>query len=96
VLKLYRWEADEQKSTGDKTVWKTGVERHDLNSHGAAAFRYLATTWREMPPELEPEKPKPEHQAITTNDDGSLSLAASRASEIIAIRKKLKEMERRR
>lgn len=91
VMKLYKWEWDELKGG-----FKTGTERHDIYSHGAAAFRYLATSWRDLPPELEPEKPKPERQAITTNEDGSLNMAASRASEIIAIRQRMKELERER
>lgn len=91
ILKLYRWETDEIRGG-----FKTGVERHDVNSHGAASFRYLAVTWRELPPELEPVKPKPTHQVITTNDDGTLNLHASRAKDIIELRKRMKELEQRR
>lgn len=90
VLKLYRWEADELRGG-----FKTGTERHDVNSHGAAAFRYLSTSWRELPTALEPAKPKPTHQVITTNDDGSVNLHAARARDIIEIRRKLKEMNKR-
>jgi hypothetical protein len=89
VLKLYRWEWDDQRG-----AWKTGTERHDVNSHGAAAWRYLGTSHREMPAAIEPRKELPTHQAITTNEDGSLTLAAAKASDIIAIRKRLKEMQR--
>lgn len=90
VLRLYKWEHDEK--TGG---FRTGVERHDINSHGAAAFRYLGTSHRELPPELPPAVKKPEYQTITTNDDGSLKFSVPRASDIIEIRKRLKQMERR-
>ncbi len=53
VLKLYRWEWDEQRA-----AWRTGTPRHDTNSHGADGFRTLATTWRVVVPALPPQ-PKP-------------------------------------
>jgi hypothetical protein len=34
----------------------TNKETHDANSHGADAFRYLSTSWRELPTALEPGK----------------------------------------
>jgi hypothetical protein len=87
VLKLYRWEWDERLA-----AFKTGVERHDVNSHGAAAFRYLGTSWRELPPTLAPKPELVKEQVMEVSEDGQLTMAAPKASEIIAIRKRLKEM----
>ena len=53
VLKAYRWKWDDKGGR-----WVTGTEDHDANSHGAHSFRYLSTSWRELPAVLEP-KPKP-------------------------------------
>lgn len=67
VLKQYRWEWDEKLAS-----WKTGVPRHDDNSHGADAFRTLATSWREHVP-AEPVKPKPTELAYEVGADGRLN-----------------------
>lgn len=61
MLKQYRWEWDDIRG-----VWRTGTPRHDINSHGSDAFRYLATSWRELPPVLEPQKPKPVDTRLPT------------------------------
>lgn len=47
VLKSYRWEWDDIRG-----AWKTGVPRHDPNSHGADAFRGLGTSFRAITPSL--------------------------------------------
>jgi hypothetical protein len=51
VLKLYKWDWDDARG-----AWMTGTPRHDTNSHGADAWRNLATTWREVIPDLPPQK----------------------------------------
>jgi phage terminase large subunit len=67
ALKAYRKDWDEERGT-----WKDRP-RHDWASHGADAFRVLATRLRyiEPPP---PPKPKPTDKAILiANPDGSVT-----------------------
>lgn len=91
MLRLYRWKWDEVKG-----AFITGTEDHaHMSSHGAAAFRYLGTSHRELPAILPPQAPKPTHQVFSTNEDGSLAMHAHKASDIIAIRKRLKALEAR-
>lgn len=87
TLKSYRWEWDEHRA-----AWKTGIPRHDVHSHGADAFRYLGTSWRELPAALEPVKPKPTQLEVTTDWNGGLSLNMTPA-EMIAMRRRLKELQ---
>ena len=67
ALKAYRKEWDEERGT-----WRD-KPRHDWASHGADAFRVLATRFRhiESPP---PSEPKPSGDAVilTANPDGSV------------------------
>lgn len=49
MLKRYRWEWDDKRG-----AWKTGTPWHGDESHGADAFRTLATGWREVVPSLPP------------------------------------------
>jgi hypothetical protein len=59
MLKNYRWAWDDIRG-----VFLTGTEpRHDINSHGSDAYRYLSTSWRELPTQLEP-KPKLDHSKL--------------------------------
>jgi hypothetical protein len=67
VLKAYKWKWDD---VGGR--WITGTESHDANSHGAHSYRYLATSWRELPAVLEPKKPVPKDLVYSTANDGSL------------------------
>lgn len=46
-LRSYRWKWDDINSR-----WVTGEPRHGTDSHGADAYRYLATSWREIVPDL--------------------------------------------
>lgn len=66
VLKSYRWEWDDQRG-----AWRTGSPRHDVNSHGADAFRTLSTSWREIVPAL-PRQPAPAELEFTARPDGSV------------------------
>ena len=45
ILRTYRWDWDDLRG-----AWKTGKPRHDEASHGADAFRVIATAWRDTPP----------------------------------------------
>ena len=49
MLRAYRADYDEKRKVFHDRP------RHDFESHGADAFRYLSLAWREM----QPEKPKP-------------------------------------
>lgn len=83
VLKNYRWEWDDKLG-----AWKTGTERHDVNSHGAAAFRTLGTSWREIVPEI--VKPKPKDHHVLEVKNGVLTSNMS-VMEIINMKKRKRE-----
>lgn len=66
TLRAYRKEWDEERGT-----WRD-KPRHDWSSHGADAFRVLATRYRFIEP-VPPPKPKPSGEAILiANPDGSI------------------------
>lgn len=81
MLKNYRWEWDERLA-----AFKTGSPRHDINSHGADAFRTLATGWRAIVPAI--EKPKPKTDLIYQVVDGRLTANMSPREMIEHFRKK--------
>ncbi len=65
VLKGYRWKWDDKNGR-----WITGTEEHDANSHGAHSYRYLSTSWRELPAQLEPKPAPKDDLRLEVNKQG--------------------------
>lgn len=88
ILKSYRWEWDDQRS-----AWRTGTPRHDTNSHGADAFRTLATSWRDIVPAL-PVQKKPTELVLTADAQGVVHANMSvREHAMAKMRKRLAERD---
>ena len=68
VLRNYQWEWDDKLG-----AWKTGTPLHDDNSHGADAFQTLATSWKEIVPQVDP-KPAPKDLTYQVNAQGMLEM----------------------
>jgi hypothetical protein len=90
ALRIYKWKWDENRG-----MFITGVENHDNASHAAAAYRYLSTSWRELPPALPPKVEIDIMAPITTSDNGSVVLPYDRASDIVKLRRRMAELNNR-
>lgn len=89
VLKLYRWEWDDTRG-----AWKTGTPRHDEASHGSDAFRTLATSWREIKPDLPPPKPQPTELIIGHTDDGGMQFNVGSVMDFIRLKERAERRDR--
>lgn len=92
MLKNYRWAWDDIRG-----VFLTGTEpRHDINSHGADAYRYLATSWRELPMKLEPKR-EPKEIAFSADEHGNpqINVDKEQLIKMLNMKLRLEKMNRR-
>lgn len=83
ALRAYRKEWDEERG-----IWKD-KPRHDWASHGADAFRTMATRFRDV--ELKPELPqRPSHLVYEAKADGSI-VANMSIRDIVEAKRKRRE-----
>lgn len=90
MLRNYRWEWDDKLG-----VFRTGVPRHGIESHGSDALRTLGTTWRELPLSA-PVNIKPaEKLDFAVGEDGSLKPNMDRAQLVEYLNRRQRNKSKR-